>query len=191
MFRRIALFLILVFGITFNTTAQQTEAYTNDLVEYQKALSLYNNSQYLAAQSLFRNIKKNANTDALISDCDYYIANCAVRLNQQNADKLVEDFVEQYPTSTKRNTAFLDVADYYFANGKYAYAKKWYDKVDEESLARSEREDYNFKMGYVAFATKNYKQAKKYFSRVENSQKHGSQAKYDCTRPIFRHHSHC
>ncbi|PNQ73718.1 hypothetical protein C1T31_05125 [Hanstruepera neustonica] len=178
MYRRIALFFTLVFGIFQITFAQQTEAYTNDLVEYQKALSLYNNNQYLAAQSLFRSIKKDAETDALKSDCDYYIANCAVRLNQQNADKLVEGFVENYPTSTKRNTAFLDVADYYFVNGKYAYAKKWYDKVDENSLARSERDKFSFNNGYVAFTTGDYKTAKTYLSRLETSQKYGSQAKY-------------
>ena len=178
MLRRIALFFTLVFTVCQITLAQQTEAYTNDLVEYQKALSLYNNNQYLAAQSLFRNIKKDAETDALKSDCDYYIANCAVRLNQQNADKLVEDFVENYPTSTKRNTAFLDVADYYFVNGKYAYAKKWYDKVDENSLARSERDKFSFNNGYVAFTTGDYKTAKKHLSRLETSQKYGSQAKY-------------
>ena len=108
--------------------AQQSAVYTSNLVEYQKALSLYNNQQYLAAQSLFSNVKKTAEEDILQSDCAYYIANCAVRLNQQNADQLVEDFVEDYPTSTKRNTAFVDVADYYFENGKYAYAQKWYRK---------------------------------------------------------------
>ena len=48
---------------------------------------------------------------------EYRVA--AVRLNQLGADRLMEDFVTRYPTSTKRNSAFLDVADYYFENGKY------------------------------------------------------------------------
>ena len=112
------------------------------------------------------------------SDCAYYIANCAVRLNQQNADKLVEDFVKKYPTSPKRNTAFVDVADYYFENSKYAYARKWYDKVNEDALSRKEIEKFNFNNGYSAFAAKQYKDAKKYLSRVENSKEYGSQAKY-------------
>ncbi|GAL72655.1 hypothetical protein JCM19302_3301 [Jejuia pallidilutea] len=34
--------------------------YTNNLVDFQKALSLYNNQQYQAAQSLFAQIKKEA-----------------------------------------------------------------------------------------------------------------------------------
>ncbi|WP_370476800.1 tetratricopeptide repeat protein [Tamlana flava] len=170
--------LLLAFNFSLQILAQQSATYTSNLVEYQKALSLYNNQQYRAAQSLFGNIKKTADEEVLQSDCSYYVANCAVRLNQQNADQLVEDFVKDYPTSTKRNTAFVDVADCYFTNGKYAYARKWYDKVDENALGRKEREKFYFNNGYTAFTTKQYKDAKKYLSRVENSQEYGSQAKY-------------
>ncbi|MBT8288573.1 MAG: tetratricopeptide repeat protein [Bacteroidia bacterium] len=159
-------------------TAQQSAAYTSDLVDYQKALTLYNSKQYLAAQSLFNQIENEANDEVLKSDCAYYIANCAVRLNQQNADDLIMNFVEDYPTSTKRNTAFIDVADYYFENSKYAYARKWYERVDEEALSRSERPKYNFNYGYSNFATDNLSGAKKYLTRVENSPEYGSQAKY-------------
>ncbi|MFK7781943.1 tetratricopeptide repeat protein [Psychroserpens sp.] len=158
--------------------AQQSATYTSDLVDYQKAITLYNNKQYQAAQSLFETIKDDAKTDTLESDCAYYIANCAVRLNQQNADDLIQDFVDNYPTSTKRNTAFLDVADYYFANGKYAYARKWYDKVDENSIARPDRDKFNFNYGYALYATQNETEANKYLNRVVNSKTYGSQAKY-------------
>jgi TolA-binding protein len=172
--------IIFFLALSFNTSvfSQESAIYTNPLVDYQKALTLYDNQLYFAAQSLFSQIQKTAETEVLQSDCAFYIANCAVRLNQQNADQLMEDFVNDYPTSTKRNTAFVDVADYYFKNGKYAYAKKWYDKVDENSLGRNEQETFNFNNGYVAFSTKNYKDAKTYLSRVENSQTYGSQAKY-------------
>lgn len=175
--QKIVIFFI-AFSCSLHVFSQQSAIYTNHLATYQKALALYENQQYAAAQTLFSEIKKTAETDLLESDCAFYIANCAVRLNQQNADQLMEDFVNDYPTSTKRNTAYVDVADYYFNNGKFAYAKKWYDKVDETSLARNEREKFNFNNGYVAFTTKNFKDAKKYLSRVENSQKYGSQAKY-------------
>ena len=170
--------LVIAISFSFQIIAQQSATYTSSLVDYQKALSLYNNQQYQAAQTMFSNVKKTAQEDILQSNCAYYIANCAVRLNQQNADQLVEDFVKEYPTSTKRNTAFVDVADYYFDNSKYAYARKWYDKVDENALGRKEREKFYFNNGYTAFSTKQYKDAKKYLSKVENSQEFGSQAKY-------------
>ncbi|GAL80979.1 hypothetical protein JCM19274_2153 [Algibacter lectus] len=170
--------LLVVIGFSCQVMAQKSAVYTSNLVEYQKALSLYNNQQYLAAKSLFTNVEKTAEEDVLQSDCAYYIANCAVRLNQQNADQLIEDFVEDYPTSTKRNTAFVDVADYYFVNGKYSYAQKWYQKVDVNALGKSEKEKFYFNNGYTAFTTKQFKEAKKYLTKVENSKEYGSQAKY-------------
>ncbi|WP_298535010.1 tetratricopeptide repeat protein [uncultured Algibacter sp.] len=170
--------LLVAVTFSFQIIAQQSAVYTSNLVEYQKALSLYNNQQFQAAQSLFQDVKKTTKESVLRSDCAYYIANCAVRLNQLNADQLVEGFVEEYPTSTKRNTAYVDVADYYFENSKYAYARKWYDKVDENALSSSELAKYYFNNGYTAFLTKDYKDAKKYLSRIENSQEYGSQAKY-------------
>ena len=171
--------LIIVFLIVTSLGfAQKSAVYTSELKDYQKALTLYNNKQYKAAQSLFDDIKYNTNDDVLKSDCSYYIANCAVRLNQRNADDLINEFVEEYPTSTKRNTAFMDVADYYFENSKYAYARKWYQKVDEMSIARSERERYYFNYGYSLYATKSKTQATRYLNRVVDSKEYGSQAKY-------------
>ncbi|WP_299556130.1 tetratricopeptide repeat protein [Seonamhaeicola sp.] len=170
--------LLVAISFSLHLLAQQSAAYTSNMVDYQKALSLYNNQQYLAAQSLFGSVKKTAKEEILQSNCAYYIANCAVRLNQQNADRLVENFVKDYPTSTKRNTAYVDVADYYFENSKYAHARKWYSKVNEEALARNEKEKFYFNNGYSAFSTRQYREAKKYLSRVESSPEYGSQAKY-------------
>lgn len=176
-FRNISFLLSFVLFASY-LQAQQSATYTSDLVEYQKALTLYNNKQYQAAQSLFEAIKDEAPNETLESDCAYYIANCAVRLNQQNADDLIQDFVDNYPTSTKRNTAFLDVADYYFSNGKYAYARKWYDKVDENSIARSERDKFNFNYGYTLYSTGDETGANTYLNRAVASKEYGSQAKY-------------
>ena len=82
-------FLLVTLCLSYQILAQKSAAYTSNLVDYQKALSLYNNQQYLAAQTLFSNIQKTTKETILQSDCAYYIANSAVRLNQQNADRLV------------------------------------------------------------------------------------------------------
>ncbi|MFV0541237.1 MAG: tetratricopeptide repeat protein [Aestuariibaculum sp.] len=172
------IYLLIALNFGIQCFAQKSATYTSNFVDYQRAILLFNDSQYLAAQDLFSDIKQ-ANTDKNIqADCAYYIANCAVRLNQQNAERLIEDFVNDYPTSTKRNSAFIDVADYYFKSGKYAYARKWYNKVDERALGRTELERFNFNNGYAAFSAKQYKEAKTYLTKVENSKEYGSQAKY-------------
>src|SRR5690554_2858467 len=103
------LILFIAFSINLNVFSQESAIYTNHLADYQKALALYDNQQYAAAQSLFTKIQKTAETEVLQSDCAFYIANCAVRLNQLNADQLMENFVNDYQTSTKRNSAYVDV----------------------------------------------------------------------------------
>ncbi|MCM4159707.1 tetratricopeptide repeat protein [Antarcticibacterium flavum] len=158
--------------------AQQTAAYTNELVTFNRALELYNNEQYLAAQKLFDDVKGKTRDEKIESDAAYYIANAAVRLGQPGADKLMENFVERYPTSTKRNSAFIDVADYYFETGKYSLARRWYDRVDEKGMSRAEKQRYYFNNGYAYFTTNQYEEAQKYFNRVRDSKEYGSQAKY-------------
>lgn len=176
--KNLQLILCFVFVCFQLSYAQKTKVYTHDLKDYNEALHLYNSKQYQASQALFDRVKGETNDYETKANCAYYIANCAVRLNQLGADNMMEDFVKRYPTSTKRNSAYIDVANYYFENGKYARALKWYDKSGEKNLTNSQREDYNFKKGYAYFTSKKYDQAKKYFQKLLDSPKYGSQAKY-------------
>lgn len=180
MHRLSKLFLLFLFIGTASVFAQQTAIYTNDLTEYNKAVSLYKDKQYQAAQIIFEKVKAendNKNSD-VEADCAYYVANCAIRLNQANADQMMESFVEDYPTSTKQNQAYIEVAHYYFEQGKYPQSLKWFDKVDEGSLSDSDREKYNFQKGYTYFTAGKKKEATNYFNQVLNSKEYGSQAKY-------------
>ena len=165
-------------GTFFVLSAQETKIYTHENKAYQDALALYNNEQYQAAQNIFESVKASTKDGETEANSAYYAANAAIRLNQRGADKMMEDFVERYPTSTKRNSAFLDVADYYFETGKYPYALKWYKKVDESSMPYSERERFNFNNGYALYASKRPQEAERYLNKVTTSQKYGSQAKY-------------
>lgn len=174
------LFLLFSFATTAPVFAQQSAIYTNDLREYNKAVSLYKEKQYQAAQIIFEKVKaenENKNSD-VEADCASYIANCAIRLNQANADQLMESFVEDYPTSTKQNQAYIEVAHYYFEQGKYPQSMKWFDKVDESTLSQDDRDKYNFQKGYTFFTSGNKKEASTYFNQVVNSKEYGSQAKY-------------
>lgn len=168
----------LFLGMVFFVTAQETEIYTHEQKAYQDALALYNNEQYQAAQTIFARVKNQTDNLETKANSAYYEANAAVRLNQAGADNLMEDFVEKYPTSTKRNSAFADVAEYYFDTGKYPYALKWYNKVDQSALSRKEMDKFNFNYGYSLFSSKKTKQAEQYLNKVTNSPVYGSQAKY-------------
>ena len=170
--------LLCLWAMAFSLSAQESKIFTHDQKQYQEALALYNNKQYQAAQNIFQKVKSETRDPETEANSAYYVANAAVRLNQLGADGLMEDFVRDYPTSTKQNSAFMDVADYYFTNGKYPYALKWYRKVEQGSVAPKDRERFNFNLGYALYASKKPKDAERYLNRVINSPEYGSQAKY-------------
>ncbi|MGB5819811.1 MAG: tetratricopeptide repeat protein [Saonia sp.] len=170
--------LFLALGIIFHGFGQESKIYTHDQKDYQDALALYNNEQYQAAQTIFEKVKANTNDLETRANSAYYVANAAIRLNQLGADRLMEDFVERYPTSTKRNSAFLDVGDYYFETGKYPYALKWYKKVDEGAMSGNDKDRFFFNKGYALFSSKKPKEAERYLNKVTRSPAYGSQAKY-------------
>lgn len=168
----------LFLGMVLSGTAQETQIFSHGNKQYQDALALYNNQQYQAAQSLFEQVGEATNDGETKANSAYYSANAAIRLNQRGADKMMEDFVENHPTSTKRNSAFMDVADYYFETGKYPYALKWYKKVEKNAMSRKDKERFNFNMGYSYYSANRPDEAERYLSKVSNSTKYGSQAKY-------------
>ncbi|UOX32764.1 tetratricopeptide repeat protein [Flavobacterium sediminilitoris] len=178
MIKILKLSLFFLFVSPLMVSAQQSSIYTHDLKEYDRAVALYKDKQYQSAQILFERVKKEVSNQEVQADCAYYIANCAIRLNQMGADDLIEKFVEDYPTSTKQNQAYIEVAHYYFEQGSYAKSLEWFDKVNESSMSYEDQEKYNFQKGYSYFTAKNTTEASKYFNKVLNSKTFGSQAKY-------------
>lgn len=178
MHKKIWLFIGILYLALSSAVAQKSAVYTNDLQEYDRAIALYKESQYQSAQIIFDKIVSENRYGDLNADCAYYSANCAIRLNQANADEQMENFVKNYPTSAKQNQAYVEVAHYYFEQGKFPQALEWFDKSDENSLSYEELEKFNFQKGYCYFSAGKKKEAAPYFTAVLNSKNYGSQAKY-------------
>ena len=88
------LFVVSLF-LSVSVFPQQSAINTNELVDFNRALELYNNRQYLAAQTLFDKVQDEVEDEKIQADCAYYIANAAIRLGQPGADQLMENFVER------------------------------------------------------------------------------------------------
>ena len=171
------LFILISFFVNcISITAQKTAIYNPETASLQEAISLFKDKQYLSAQLLFEKISQQ--NESQKSDCEYYIANCAIHLQQPNATKMVEDFVKNNPTSTKKNRAYIEVAQYYFEQNQFQLALEWFEKVDETDLTTLETERFCFEKAYSFFVSKNKKEAINYFNKVTNSREFGTQAKY-------------
>jgi len=172
------LFFMSLISVTASVSAQKSAIYTNEFEDYNRAVSLYKNNQYLSAQIIFDKVKEQNKNFDVQADCAYYSANCAIRLNQSDADEKMENFVRDFPTSPKQNQAFIEVAHYYFEQGKYPQALEWFDRVDESTLSYDDQDKYNFQKGYSFFNAGKKKEATPYFNKVLNSKEFGAQAKY-------------
>lgn len=175
---KIPLFLLLTFSLSTQTVlSQQSEVYTNNLVDYTSALTLFKNKQYQSAQIIFNKVGQKANEETE-SDCAYYSATCAIRIKQSGAEEQMENFIKNYPTSTKLNLAYIDLATFYFEKGQYVQSLQWFDKVEEGALTSDEKDRFNFYKAYTFFNAGKKNAAKQYFNKVVNSKEYGSQAKY-------------
>ena len=169
---------VLFFWGTLSVSAQKSTIYNSGLKDFETGVSLYNAGQYASAKLIFDRVKMNAAAQEIQSECMYYTAMCAIREGQPNAGVLMERFVVDYPTSTKKNQGCLELGHFYFQQENYDKALSWYEKVDEMYLGTSENEKYNFQKGYSFFVAKNKKEASLYLNKVLNTANYGSQAKY-------------
>ena len=172
------LFFLFFIAVVPKGYGQQSAVYTNNLSEFDKAISLFKDKQYQSAQILFDKVKHDNTTEDIQADCAYYAGICAIHLNQNNADELMEKFVADYPTSSKQNQAYIEVAQYYFEQGKFPQALQYFDKVDENALTYEQTEKFTFQKGYAYFTAGDKKAASDYFNKVINSKEYGTQANY-------------
>lgn len=178
-FKKNLLCFSLILCCLLNSFGQETEMQFNTTAKYHEALTLYNNKAYAASQQLFVKVSNFAvEKQSLKANADYYDAICAIKLNQTNADKKVLDFVENHPNSNKKQLAYLNVGNYYFANRKAAHSLKWYTKVDEKLLNTEDKSDLNFKMGYALLVSGYVDDAKTRFEKLLSNVRYGDDARY-------------
>ena len=175
-YRTLPLLALLVF--TSSLWAQRTARYTDKDARLQKARSLYQQQQYKAAQHLFKQELSKATTLSDKELCSYYIASTAIRLRQSGADRLMTQYLKDYPTSSYAAQANLEVGDYYFDKGDTKTAILWYDKVEIPTLSNKQKEKFDFQYGYALFAHGDKETAQQYLSQVKNSKEYGKKAAY-------------
>ncbi len=171
-------FLILFAMGSLGIFAQKSAKFYNPDTDYLRALNLYNNKEFKAAEYEFRQLKNTIDDEQILGDIYYYLASISVRTGKDNADKLLTYFVQHFPNHPKKNMAYFEAADYHFTHGNLAEAQEYINKVDPGNLSREDYEKYNFYLGYTNLKHNNLKSAKRLFSKLLNSKRYGKQAKY-------------
>ena len=153
--RSFLLYMLTAFGCG-QMFAQQSINYTHADTDFDRAVALFREEQFAAAQNLFDQVNDREISQEMQADCAYYIAFCAVSLDQDGAEEKVKQFVENHPTSAKQPQAYLAISNFYFRQGDYQEALNYANRVNEDMLSEKNREQLIFHKAYAYFENKNY-----------------------------------
>ena len=102
----------------------------------------------------------------------------ALRLNYSGAEKMLSQYKDDfYKIGASRNIDF-DIANYYFQNEKYRYALKWFNRISEKDITKTDLPQYFFNKGYTLFSAKKYNQARNLLEKVKDNKNYESDAHY-------------
>lgn len=157
----ISISLILAFAMALTSVFPlQAQQILDIRVRYDQAKELYEREAYQAARAAFAMTLK----APYLAESKYFLASSAIRADHEDGEKLMHDFVENYPKHLYAQRAYLDIASFYFSKGDYKSALKNYSKskvyLTPELL---------FQKGYCEFHEKKYDEALITFEKLEGS----------------------
>lgn len=114
----------------------------------------------------------------LAQEADFYLAACAVELGSPDAEGALREFAERYPESVYANDVRFALGSFYCAAGNMEKAREAFEQTDYKALSAPRREQYDIRMGYVAFAGGDYRKAYDYFDRIGSRSEYVDHARY-------------
>jgi tetratricopeptide (TPR) repeat protein len=124
--------------------------------------------KYSTAQKFFLSAfeqYKDQNT-ILSSRSQYYIAYCAVRLFNDDAEYYTLKFIGENPDDPLVNEAYFNLAGYFYARKKWNKSLEYYERTDIEKLTRDQWSELYFKQGYAYFSLKEFGKARVAFYHI-------------------------
>ena len=151
------------------TTTQQLEE------AYEQARDLFVKEKYASAQQRFDALVRKAGggTSQMADNAAYYAAVCASKLDNNDAEYRLKEFLKKYPQSSHRSMANFHLGNFYYKRGKgddYTTALKYYESVDRQNIEYGNRGEYDFKRAYCYFTQEKYAKAKPLFAQQINTQ---------------------
>lgn len=166
---RLLVLLFTLFSITL--FAQSTEKYKDDrYAAYHRAEDLYAKEQYSAARNEFRSfidLNKDKN-DPFFQKALYYEGLSALELYNNDAIKLLENFLTVYPESIFQSAIHLKIARFHFQKKDYKLALASYQKVKLNDVPNDDRDEYHFKVGMSHFNLERYSEARSSFYEIKD-----------------------
>lgn len=160
--------IILLLFVNTTVFSQGSEKYESSYARFYTAEDLFEKAKYSAAEEEFNLFIAEFDhpTDPLYIKAKYYSAISALRLYHADAEKLLLDFLKEYPESNNRQNVYLELGRYYYQKKKYKETLQWFEKIDVYDLTAEQKDEFYFKMGYAYFREDKLKKARDAFYEV-------------------------
>ena len=123
--------IFLLMAMLMPIAAQSTLYHSNNDAIFREALDQYEKEKYATAQKLFEQAYElySLNTE-LKSLSQFYIAQCAMRLFNADAELLTMQFIRENPKSVKVNDAWFSLGGYFYTLKKWNSCIEVYSHVE-------------------------------------------------------------
>jgi TolA-binding protein len=149
---------------------------------YKQAVELFEREKYTAARKLFDGVMDAAadKRDFAYSNSQYYVALCAIELNQPDAENLLMRFISDNPDNPKTPYANFRMARYHYNAKKYKKAVERFEMVSPGDLDKNQAAEYHFLLGHSYFMEHDNIKARAAFFNIKdnNNPKYSSPALY-------------
>ncbi|MFI3316552.1 MAG: tetratricopeptide repeat protein [Rikenellaceae bacterium] len=162
---RIFRILTIVFFVALSSVSMASAPWS-----LERGVELYRDGRWIDSRLCLLKVKDQIidSNSSELEDVDFYLAMCAIELDDPNADNFLLDFESRYPNSSYLNSVYFAKAMLYCSAEDYEGAKELFQKVKYSSLTASQREDYNVRMGYISFLEGDYAEARGYFGAIDH-----------------------
>ncbi|NIJ44100.1 tetratricopeptide (TPR) repeat protein [Wenyingzhuangia heitensis] len=174
--KQFLLSLTVVFTVALSGMAQNSYQSTSSLKWYTKAVQAFDNNHYALAKEYFKEVQELETQESIA--LEKYKLLTALELNEKNAGKHTELYLNKHPNSIDKTALILALSNYYFANKQNEKALEWFQKIDVKALTNKQETNYNYKLAFANYKTKNYTKAKEYLLPISKSGAYQNEAHY-------------
>lgn len=162
------LFLISI-GFCLCTYVGSRAAAPETQAHLERGRSLFDHGRWTDARYELLKAREGADRDDRLNlqQIDYRLAICALKLGSKDAEAMLADFSKRYPESVYNNDLRLAQGLLYCSRAEYDKALESFGRVNYRALDKTQREQYDLRMGYIEFGKDNYDQALVYFDRID------------------------
>jgi TolA-binding protein len=120
-------------------------AFGQQSIDQQEPKVLLDNANYLMASKNYGGARAYfeqyiaSNDTTYLTEAKYYNAICGLKLYHLDGEKLMNDFIEDYPTSPLSSKAYIDMGSYFFHDRNYKEAIVYLSKVDQTALFKDSK----------------------------------------------------